>query len=555
MKSVLTTIACILFSSFFIHAQINLSADEWREDLRFLQKTIHQEYSFLFKKTTPEAFDAAVETLHKQIPELASHEIIVGFARLVSSFQYGHTNIWLSAWNPQNPYGFHQMPYQLYYFKDGWYVQGVHQTFKEAIGAKVLKIEGVPIEDVVRAIRTVAPTENDQYLKAYGSHLLGIPEVLHAQGITSELKSSITLSLEKEGKAFDLQFEPTEIKDYPLHYGFVQEKEEWLDARKNSSTPLWLKNLDRIYYYEYLPEQKAVYVRHSQIQDDPSKNIPDFYKEVFEFVEQNEVEKFILDVRLNGGGNNYKNKAIVKGIIETKKINQAGKLFVVLGRRTFSACQNLVNELDNYTEAIFVGEPTGENINFYGDNRPLVLPNSQITPRLSYAWWQDKPQWENDQWLAPQLAVELSFEDYQNNTDPVLEAIWEYNDDSALVDPMQYMTDLFMSGQVAKIKPEAFRLKNDPRYRYYPFENRLNQAGSRLLGNRDFQSAIFVLGLNTELFPESANAYDSLAEAYWKAGQTDAAIPLYEKAIALDPKGDIGRHAKEMLAQIQEEKH
>ena len=48
-------------------------------------------------------------------------------------------------------------------------------------------------------------------------------------------------------------------------------------------------------------------------------------------------------------------------------------MFVIIGRRTFSACQNLVNELDNYTNAIFIGEPTAENINFYGDTRPGSL--------------------------------------------------------------------------------------------------------------------------------------------------------------------------------------
>ena len=70
-----------------------------------------------------------------------------------------------------------------------------------------------------------------------------------------------------------------------------------------------------------------------------------------------------------------------------------GKLFVLIGRRTFSAAQNLTNELDNYLPVIFVGEPTGENINFMGDNRPVTLPRSGLTFYLSWAWWQDKPQW------------------------------------------------------------------------------------------------------------------------------------------------------------------
>jgi len=41
--------------------------------------------------------------------------------------------------------------------------------------------------------------------------------------------------------------------------------------------------------------------------------------------------------------------------------------------------------------------------------------------------------------------------------------------------------------------------------------------------------------LNTREFPASSNAYDSLAEAYSKAGKKDRAIEAYTKAIELDP--------------------
>ena len=159
-------------------------------------------------------------------------------------------------------------------------------------------------------------------------------------------------------------------------------------------------------------------MRQSQIQDQPGKPIPEFYNEVFEFIDNHEVQRLILDVRLNGGGNNYKNKPIVTGVIRNEKINEVGKFFVIIGRRTFSACQNLVNELHTYTNAVFVGEPTGENLNFYGDNRPVTLPNSGLRAYLSFAWWQDKPQWENEDWLAPHVSATMTFEQYRTGADP-----------------------------------------------------------------------------------------------------------------------------------------
>ncbi|MCB0639762.1 MAG: tetratricopeptide repeat protein, partial [Lewinella sp.] len=520
---------------------------------RFLQTTVHEDYDFLLRKVDAATFDREVEALYEAIPDLADHEVIVGLARIVALFQYGHTGIYTGGWYADEATGFHQLPYQLYYFSDGLYVQGVHQDYAEALGAKVIAIEGMPIDEVLAAVRPVVSAENDQFFKAHGMTALGTLEVLHAQGVTETLQTSATLTLEKGGRTFDVTFSPVATEHYPGNYGLIQEDGEWLDARDNGTDPLWLSQLDKIYFYEYLPDSRTVYIRHSQIQDDPTINIPDFYAEVFKFIEEHEVDRLVLDVRLNGGGNNYKNKPIVTGVIRCEKINQPGKFIVIIGRRTFSACQNLVNELDNYTEAVFFGEPTSENINFYGDvNRP-VLPNSQLTVRLSYAWWQDKPQWENAPWLAPQVAVDLSFEDYQTNHDPVLEAALAYNDFRPFVDPIDSLSTLFMSGRVDEIEPTAKAMLADSRYRYYPFEERLNSAAYRIMNQGMKQEAVFVFELVTTLFPDSPNAWDSLAEGYWQAGNLDKAREYYQKAIDMDPDGPTGENARRMLAEMDKE--
>ena len=45
-----------------------------------------------------------------------------------------------------------------------------------------------------------------------------------------------------------------------------------------------------------------------------------------------------------------------------------GHLFVIIGRRTFSAAQNTVNMIEKNTNATFVGEPTGSRPNFVGES-------------------------------------------------------------------------------------------------------------------------------------------------------------------------------------------
>ncbi|MGI9547183.1 MAG: tetratricopeptide repeat protein [Flavobacteriaceae bacterium] len=327
---------------------------------------------------------------------------------------------------------------------------------------------------------------------------------------------------------------------------------KWIGSRDMSETPLYLKYLDKIYYYEYLPEHKTLYIRHSQIQDQEGEDIPTFYNKVFDYIEKNDVEKLLLDVRLNGGGNNYKNKPIVTGIIANEKINQTGKFMVIIGRRTFSACQNLVNELHTYTNAVFVGEPTAENINFYGDNRPEKLPNSGLNAFLSFAWWQDKPQWENKDWLAPHIATGMTFEQYRSNQDPALEAALAFGDSDFITDPMGHLTALYTAEKYEEVESEAARMVKDPAYKFFDFETEFNQAGYQLMESGQLDGAIGVLEMNAKFFPDSANTWDSLAEAYWKAGDKVKAEEYYNKAIAMDPDGYVGDNARQMLDKMKD---
>ena len=546
------TFLIILFSIQNIFAQIKLTAEEWRADLRHLQQTVHEQYDFLFKKVTAEQFDKEVELLYEAIPQLEDHELIVGLAKLVALFKYGHTSLNLNGWRKKAA-GFQQMPYNLYHFSDGVYVQGTHQKYKQALGAKVIKIGKTPVEEALAAIRPVVSAENDQYFKAFGLFYLGTAEVLHAQKVIDAPNKGVSLTLEKDGKTFDITFESLPTERFPGQYGLIEQKGEWLDARDQSQSPLYLSHLDKKYFFKYLADKKTVYVRQSQVLDEEEENLSTFYNKIFDFIEKNEVERMVLDVRLNGGGNNYKNKPVVTGVIRTEKINQSGKFFVILGRRTFSACQNLVNELHNYTNAIFVGEPTSENINFYGDNRQHLLPNSQLPVLLSFAWWQDKPQWENNDWLAPQIAIDMSFEEFRSNQDPVLEAIWENDALTPIVEPMAYLIELFSKGELEKVKSEAERLVKDKRYRYYNFESQFNRAGYNLLRDKRTKEAVFVFELNADLFPQSANAWDSLAEGNWKLGNKEKAKTLYQKVIEMDKGGPIAANAEAMLKKMNEE--
>ena len=79
-------------------------------------------------------------------------------------------------------------------------------------------------------------------------------------------------------------------------------------------------------------------------------------------------------------------------------------------------------------------------------------------------------------------------------------------------------------------------------------ENEMNRAGYQLLQSEKVKEAIEVFKLNVESFPESGNVYDSLGEAYMKAGNKELAITNYRKSLELNPNNN---NAKEILKQLK----
>ncbi len=63
----------------------------------------------------------------------------------------------------------------------------------------------------------------------------------------------------------------------------------------------------------------------------------------------------------------------------------------------------------------------------------------------------------------------------------------------------------------------------------------LNEVGYELLFSEDIDQAIATFQLNTELFPDVANVWDSLGEAWLKKGDREKALKYYQKALAIDP--------------------
>jgi CubicO group peptidase (beta-lactamase class C family) len=79
-------------------------------------------------------------------------------------------------------------------------------------------------------------------------------------------------------------------------------------------------------------------------------------------------------------------------------------------------------------------------------------------------------------------------------------------------------------------------------------ESELNNWGYRLLAGGKTADALTVMQLVVRLYPDSANAYDSLAEVYARGGDQTQAIENYQRSLVLDPAN---LNAVEQLARLE----
>lgn len=125
----------------------------------------------------------------------------------------------------------------------------------------------------------------------------------------------------------------------------------------------------------------------------------------------------------------------------------------------------------------------------------------------------------------------------ENHGSVVLRAhYWGLRD---VFDPWRLPTDQesgAFAGGVAELKEHYAKLSKMYGFEIVPSEDIVNRTGYQVLGREDHDGAIEIFTYNTQLYPNSANVYDSLGEALENAGRLDEALADYSRAVENAPK-------------------
>ena len=315
----------------------------------------------------------------------------------------------------------------------------------------------------------------------------------------------------------------------------------WLDMRGDAAAPLWQRNPGMPYWVEYQAAERTLYVAYRAVVNLPAPNTnAAFWTRVFALADSLNPERLVIDLRDNSGGNSFYNRRVVRGIVARPALDRPDRLFVITGRRTFSAAMNLTRDLAQWTNATLVGEPTGNATFFFGDHVQVPLPASGITVNVSTLPWPPYDPRDRRDFVAPALYTPPNSADYRAGTDPALRAILALGTTPPLADRLG--AALHQGDTVAAERPvrEAAGAEVN---RFRSPEAEVNSLGYSLLNAGQQGPALQLFAINTRVFPHSANAWDSLGEALLAAGRRDDSIAAYRRTLEIDPGFGSAREA------------
>ncbi len=391
----------------------------WRGDLRLLAREVKRRAWAPFRLRSEADFDAAVAELDRAIPELDDDGVLVGLMRLVARLDDGHAFV---QFPPGDPRGQRSLPLQLFWFEEGLFVVAADERHAGLLGAQLLAIGGQPVERALELSDPLISRDNRWWPRHVAPALLRQAPVLRGLGL-AQRDGPVALSLRLPGGqtsevtvAADSAWSATSPSAVcPPDWRFMPET-------LGSPLPLYLRNRGALYWFEHLPGAGLVYCQCNNLLDDPAEPLEAFWRRLLAVAEEHHA-RLVLDLRANGGGNTFLTSPLLHGLIGSRALNRRGRLFVIAGRGTFSAAQNLTTLLARHTEAIFVGEPTGSRPNFVGETAPFRLPWSGLLANVSDLYWQTSWPLDHRAWVPPELFAPPTFAAFRANRDPAMEAV------------------------------------------------------------------------------------------------------------------------------------
>ena len=424
-------LAGILLTAASANADARALTDaQWRADIEQMSEAIKKTHFKPFHNVAEEDFDASVGVLLNSLHQMSDKEVVVAMAEIIAMLRDGHTRIHIPRVYPElaleaelghsgtpppkvASLKFAQLPVRFELFDNGLYIIAARPRYADLIGHRVVAFDDTTVEEAISSVRAVSFTENDSRAKLLAPDRLGLPDVLAYLGIINEADTLSLTTRSVGGEEVSTEMQALVSPGLDFDEGLPDE------------LPTWKKHRDKYRWYEVLADDDAIYVQVNQFEEEPVRPYGEFVAETITAAREAGVSRYIIDLRHNSGGTGAWVTPFVTGLSRSE-FNEYGRLFVLMGRTTFSAAQHFLHKFEELTYAAFVGEPSGAKPSHYGDAKRVLLKNSGMTVRVSTIYWHSWLANDFRDAIRPHLPVTSTAADYFEGRDPALAATIGY---------------------------------------------------------------------------------------------------------------------------------
>ena len=380
---------------------LQLSSQQWREDLQFLARELPKRHANAFHFTQRERFEKAVAVLDAQLEHADSDTAWVGLQRIVTLVGDAHTYLQ----TPQDSAS--DLPLDIARFGDDYRVVSVDPELKDSLGARVVQVGDLPISRAAELCSELfSRDENPDASASFVNNALTSGGTLHGLGITNNRNLVRYTLVDDTGREFVVDAHSSASDAAPV--------------RAFNEMPLYMQNPEQPFACKYLVDAATLYCNVRTVRD-----LRKPAADMLNVIREKNPDKLVIDLRQNRGGDyTVGEKYLVKPIRALTSLNKKGHLFVLISADTFSAAMNNAAQFRSQTAALLVGQEIGEKPNSYQEPRSMTLPNSHLTVRYSTRFYRFAPDGVNA--IQPDHEVVPTWADYKAGSDPVLAWVLKY---------------------------------------------------------------------------------------------------------------------------------
>jgi hypothetical protein len=342
-------------------------------------------------------FFSQIADIDRSAESLDGDELLVKLLQVNALIADGHTNV-------QTRPNF-IFPLLLQWFEEGYFVVATNDDNRKYYHSRILAVNDIPVEEVVKKIATLIPETNPGFVHMQAAGYLTDAAMLHGLQISAERGKVAYTVITAKGDTERVMPQLLNILD------------------RNQVTGVkpgnFLRNsMNGRFWFRYIDSSNTVYFNYRSCFDDGKfGRVIDDLKQT---IETRKPAKIVIDMRFNSGGNSNLLMPFIE-CLSKSELNRNGGIYVLIGSKTYSSAVLDVLAFKTSTNALFVGEETGENAEHYGEVKFFTLSNTQLRVSYSTKHFTNEEHYSGP--IKPDVAMVEKFADYDKDVDAVVDYV------------------------------------------------------------------------------------------------------------------------------------